>query len=40
MATPNISSEMVNFDPSIEGLDPASVHQVTLASGAVMPIAG
>ena len=39
MTTPNISSEMVNFDTTIHGIDPASVHQVTLASGAVMPIA-
>ena len=30
---------MVNFDPTIQGLDPASVHKVTLAGGAVMPVA-
>ncbi len=39
MTTSNVSSDMVNFDTSIHGIDPASVHSVTLASGAVMPIA-
>ncbi len=31
--------EQVCFDPSIEGVDPASVHSVTLSSGRVMPVA-
>jgi alcohol dehydrogenase (NADP+) len=31
--------EQVCFDPSIEAIDPASVHQVRLASGVMMPVA-
>lgn len=38
MASRNISTE-VNFDRTITGIDPESVHKVKLASGAVMPIA-
>ncbi|KAB2643110.1 MAG: aldo/keto reductase [Verrucomicrobia bacterium] len=39
MPSPNVSSEKVKFDPTIQGIDPAAVHQVTLASGVKMPIA-
>ncbi len=31
--------EQVCFDQSLQGLDPASVHQVKLASGRIMPVA-
>ena len=33
------SSSQVCFDSSIEGIDPQSVHRVSLRSGAVMPVA-
>lgn len=33
------SVEMVKFDKSIEGIDPALVGKITLAGGAVMPVA-
>ena len=35
----NQTIEQVCFDKSIEGIDPGLVHQVTLSSGAVMPVA-
>lgn len=38
MVTAKVSTE-VNFDTSINGLDPESVHKVRLSSGAVMPVA-
>lgn len=38
MVDKKVSAE-VNFDKSVEGIDPESVHKVKLASGAMMPIA-
>ncbi len=39
MTAANTAIEQVCFDPSIEGIDPASVHQVALGSGVMMPVA-
>ena len=39
MGAGKVSGEVI-FDKDIKGVDPEAVHQVKLASGAVMPIAG
>ena len=39
MANSKSTVEQVCFDKTIQGVDPASVHKVRLASGAVMPVA-
>lgn len=39
MTAPKTTIEQVCFDPSIEGIDPASVQQLRLASGVMMPAA-
>ena len=39
MSAKNVINEQVIFDPAVQAIDPAAVHQIRLASGVMMPAA-